>query len=186
MRILIDLTSLNDNFSGIERYALNIAKNMILQDRENYYILIFKNEIHKEFLEYKDMENISIRVFNGNNKLVFNQLILPLKLYKNKADLYLFFAFPSPILFRNKNCISTVHDLTAWLYPETMNFKSKLFFKAAIKNAIRSNRCILTVSESSKNDIISKFNINKIEVIGNVVSQVFENFKYNESNNIIF
>ncbi len=29
MRIAIDLTSLADNFSGIERYAMNIAKELI-------------------------------------------------------------------------------------------------------------------------------------------------------------
>ena len=37
MKILIDLTSLADNFSGIERYALNISKQMIMQDNENKY-----------------------------------------------------------------------------------------------------------------------------------------------------
>ena len=48
MRIAIDLTSLDDNFSGIERYAMNIAKELIELDkkRENTYILLFKRKIH--------------------------------------------------------------------------------------------------------------------------------------------
>ena len=45
MRIAIDLTSLADNFSGIERYALNIALELLRQDEKNQYDLIFKNKI---------------------------------------------------------------------------------------------------------------------------------------------
>ena len=45
MKILIDLTSLADNFSGIERYAACLALEM-LKDKNHNYILIFKNEIH--------------------------------------------------------------------------------------------------------------------------------------------
>ena len=50
MRIAIDLTSLDDNFSGIERYAMNIAKELIELDkkRENTYILLFKRKIHPD------------------------------------------------------------------------------------------------------------------------------------------
>ena len=48
MRIAIDLTSLADNFSGIERYAMCIAKELIEMDArgKNTYILLFKRKIH--------------------------------------------------------------------------------------------------------------------------------------------
>ena len=51
MKVLIDLTSLADNFSGIERFALSITKELISdQSRSDIeYILVFKNEIHKDF-----------------------------------------------------------------------------------------------------------------------------------------
>ena len=50
MRILIDLTALADNFSGIERFALSITKELISdQNRSNdEYILLFKNEVRAE------------------------------------------------------------------------------------------------------------------------------------------
>ena len=102
MKILIDLTSLADNFSGIERYALNISKEMIKQDKVNKYILVFKNQIHKEFDEFINDNNIDIKIIKGKNKLIFNQIILPYYLYSIKADRYLFLAFPSPVFFRKK------------------------------------------------------------------------------------
>ena len=51
MRIAIDLTSLDDNLSGIERYAMTIAKELIELDkrRHNTYILSFKRKIHPKF-----------------------------------------------------------------------------------------------------------------------------------------
>ena len=51
MKVLIDLTSLADNFSGIERFALSITKELISDQSRNdiEYILVFKNEVHKDF-----------------------------------------------------------------------------------------------------------------------------------------
>ena len=52
MRILIDLTSLADNFSGIERFAACLANEMI-KDSSNQYILLFKEKIHPIFYKQK-------------------------------------------------------------------------------------------------------------------------------------
>ena len=48
MKILIDLTSLADNFSGLERFAANIAFEMIKKS-EHAFILVFKESIHPMF-----------------------------------------------------------------------------------------------------------------------------------------
>ena len=61
MKVLIDLTSLADNFSGIERFALSITKELISdQSRSDIeYILVFKNEIYKDFsAEQNDVRKI--------------------------------------------------------------------------------------------------------------------------------
>lgn len=183
MKICIDLTSLNDNFSGIERYALNIAMSLIKNDLENEYILIFKNEVYKEFIGLIEDNKVKYRLVKGKNKLIFNQIKLPLELYKIKADKYLFLAFPSPILFRKKGIINTIHDLTAFLFPETMKKKSMLYFKYSIINAIKVSEAIITVSNTSKMDILRKFNPRKIFVINNAISDVFENFEFNNEIN---
>lgn len=183
MRILIDLTALADNFSGIERYALNISKNMIKLSKKDSFILIFKNSIHKEFEEFIDKNNVDIKVLKGGNKLVFNQIILPYHLYKYKSDKYVFLAFPSPIFFRKKGIVNTIHDLTAFLYPETMKKSSMLYFKYSIINAIKTSEEIITVSQSSKNDIERKFNGIDVKVIYNGISDVFKNFNFDEKIN---
>lgn len=180
MKVLIDLTSLDDNFSGIERFALNISKNLIMQDYNNKYILLFKNKIHNDFESIIDNSKIVAKVLKGKNKLIFNQIILPYNLYKIKADKYLFLAFPSPILFRKSKIINTIHDLTCWDYPKTMKFLSRWYFRLSIKNAIKVSKKIITVSNFSKNQIVKKFgNKDNLVIIYNGISSVFENFKYN-------
>lgn len=73
MRIAIDLTALDDNFSGIERYALNIALGLIDIDEENKNIyILFKNSIFRELLKYKSRKNVTFKICRGNNKLIFN------------------------------------------------------------------------------------------------------------------
>ena len=58
-------------------------------------------------------ENVSVKkiVIRGSNKLIFNQVILPLKLIGVKADRYFFPAFPAPFFFFNKNTFNTIHDM---------------------------------------------------------------------------
>lgn len=173
MKIVLDLTSLADNFSGIERYALNISEQLISLDSNNNYILLFKNSVHEIFKKYEKNSNVEFKVIKGKNKLFFNQIILLIELFKIKADKYLFMAFPNPILFRKNGIINTIHDLTAWDYPDTMKFTSRIYFKASIRNAIKTSEKILTVSQFSKSRIIDKFNAKYVNVIYNGVSDIF-------------
>lgn len=183
MRILIDLTALADNFSGLERYALNISLNLVRNDSKNDYILIFKNSVFKDFYEIIKKKNVTYKIIKGKNKLFFNQVILPIELLKIKADKYLFLAFPSPLLFRRKGIYNAIHDLTAFYYPETMKKSSMLYFKYSILNAIRVSEGIITVSNTSKADIEKIFKPKKINVFYNGISSVFSNFNFNSIEN---
>ena len=76
MKIFVDLTSLADNFSGIERFALSITQELV-KHTEHTYILAFKNEVHPLFR--MKLPNVRRMVIRGGNKLVFAQIVLPLK-----------------------------------------------------------------------------------------------------------
>lgn len=178
MNICIDLTSLYDKLSGIEKFTLMITKNMIEIDSQNYYHIIFWNEVHNDFKQLINRENVNYSIIKGKNKLIMSQILLPIKLKKISADKYIFMAFPSPLLFRNKNIINVVHDMTPWLYPETMSKKGLMLFRALITNAINISEKIITVSNSSKNDIQNKFgNRKNIDVVFNGVDDIFQNFE---------
>ena len=155
MKILIDLTSLADNFSGIERYAACLTREMISECKHNY-ILVFKNQVHPMFEKYNVYANIKIVVIPGCNKVWFNQVRLPIEIYKYKADCYLFMAFPIPVLLFRKNMISTIHDICCWDCPETMNGLSDWYFRISHYVALKKCKRIITISKFSKERIITR------------------------------
>ena len=186
MRILIDLTALADNFSGIERFALSITKELISnQSRSDIeYILVFKNEVHKEFAA--EQHNVKKIIVRGKNKLVFNQLQLPLKLAAIKADYYFFPAFPAPFFFFNRNAISAIHDVGCWDCPSKNKRYMTLYFKLMYRKAALGNKRVVTVSHFSKERIskIKKKNPDEIAVVYNGVSDCFANFCYDKKQDI--
>lgn len=159
MKILIDLTALADNYSGMEHYAESIVKEL-LDDDTNLnvnYELVFKNEIYKSFLSYEKMDNVTCVVLKGKDKLYFNQVILLRYLNRAKADRYVFIAFPAPLLFRKKNSTSVIFDMVCWDCPETMTTKAKYYFRAGITHAAKISDQIITISEFSKKRILRRF-----------------------------
>lgn len=167
MRIAIDLTSLADNFSGIERYALSIAKELIEMDAKgkDTYILMFKRKIHPAFQMYKGRKNVIFKVWEGQNKLLFAQVLLPFHLYGVNADVFLFLAFQSPILFRHRGIYNMIPDLVCWDCPETMKKHMEWYFKLSILNALWASKGIITISKFTGKRIIEKLHYPKEKLI---------------------
>ena len=183
MRVLIDLTSLADNFSGIERFALSITKELV-EDKTKpdiKYILVFKNKIHEEFIVEKN--NVECVVLKGKNKLLFNQVILPVKLLGINADYYFFPAFPAPFFFFHKKAINAIHDLGCWDCPSKNKRYMTFYFKIMYWKAALGNKKVVTVSNFSKERIIKilKKNPKEIEVVYDGLSDCFTKFVYNET-----
>lgn len=174
MKILIDLTSLADNFSGIERFAMNMAL-QLTKKREHSYLLVFKGTVHEAFSQTAQQENVETVVLRGGNKLLFNQLLLPLGLYRQKADVFFFPAFPEPVLFFRKNTVTTIHDMGCWDCGETMTTLSKWYFRISYRKSMACCKRLVTVSEFSKGRIQNVGHIprEKVKVAYNGVSEVF-------------
>lgn len=174
MKILIDLTSLADNFSGIERFAMNMALNL-LENRENCYVLVFKNQVHEAFSQAVLQAHVEAVVLKGKNKLLFNQLRLPLGLSGQKADVYFFPAFPEPVCFFRKRVVTTIHDLGCWDCGETMTALSRWYFRLSYRKSMGSANKIITVSNFSKARIMTLGGVpeEKIQVVYNGVAETF-------------
>ena len=153
MKILIDLTSLDDNFSGIERYALNMARALIAQAPEREYLLVFKNKVHEAFLDLCQTGCAEALVIPGHNKVWFQLLTLPMKLYRCRADVYLFLAHPDPLLFFRKNCMTVIYDLGCWDCVESIKPLNRVYGRMAYKKSMRYCKEILTISNFSKSRI---------------------------------
>lgn len=178
MKILIDLTSLAGNFSGIERFALCVAREAVDAEGENEYILLFQNEVHPAFS--RERPNVRKLVLRGKNKLAFQQLVLPFVLARTKADVYFFPAFPAPFLFFRKNAVTTIHDVGCWDCPEKSRRLAVPYFRLLYWKAALGRKQIVTVSEFSKARItaVLKKRPEEIAVVYNGLSDSFRSFQY--------
>lgn len=167
MRIAVDLTSLDDNFSGIERHAAELTKALIDVDGKNEYVLVFKENTHTFFEGAEDKHsNVRCMVLprGSKGKLYFSQFTLAGELKKLHADLALFLAFPAPLLYTWRS-ISTIHDLCWHDVPETMLPKSRLYWKVLEKVNARRNEKILAISQFSKERIIDVLKVPADKVV---------------------
>lgn len=160
MRIAIDLTALADNFSGIERYAANMSRALLEVDRDDEFVLLFKDAVHDSLREFLDASNVEIRIApsRGVSKLVFSQVVLPSVLARFRVDIALFLAFPAPLLYGGAS-VSTVHDLSCLDCPQTMTGKSKLLWRKLNAKATASPHGIITISEFSKSRIVGHYEV---------------------------
>lgn len=179
MKILLDLTSLADNFSGIERYSACIAQEL-LRHKEHTYCLIFKNGVHELFLESIRQPHVEYRVLKGRDKMLFNQLVLPAAVSRIPADCYLFPAFPVPVLLFKKNMISTIHDICCWDCPETMTWLSKWYFRISFWTEVRKCPAIVVVSDFTRHRVVQRLHYpeQRIWCVGNGVAPMLQNVKY--------
>lgn len=179
MKLLIDLTELNKKNTGMERFASQISYNMIKYatdtKQEIIFILLFRKEISLPFDEFTGNPNVEFIILPERSNIVFHLLTLPFALNRIKADEYFFPAYPVPILCFRKNVVCTIHDLTCWDCPDTMDWKYKLFFRVSIKTSVIKCNQIVTVSEFSRQRIIDFFNISekRISVIYNGIADPF-------------
>jgi len=153
VRTAIDLTSLSDNFSGLERMAFELTKAMLDEAPEDEFILVIKNEVPGMLKPFGRLSNVRFCRIKGKNKLVANQLTLPLTMSRIKADAYLFPAFPVPLLFNKKDTYGMIADLGCYDCPQTMKKKQVLFFREGAKHTAGVSRKTLTISEFSKGRI---------------------------------
>ncbi len=165
MTIAIDLTALSYHMTGIERYALCVTVEMLKQDKQNKYILIFRDAIHEDLQEFIDGERVTARIVQGNQKLLFFQIVMPFQLYKIKADRYCFFAFPGALLFRNKHIYNTIHDMGRWDQPIGEKPLNLLYFKTTEMHGIKAARKVFTVSEFSKDRIAELSGVSRDKIV---------------------
>ncbi|MCR4435362.1 MAG: glycosyltransferase family 1 protein [Clostridiales bacterium] len=177
MKIGFDATSLSkSNLTGIEYYALNLLKELLIYDNENEYIVFFRNDVHKELIPYKDkFKSIIIPI---KNQWIVDQIILPICLYREKLDLVHFPAFPPPAFYFG-NIYLTIHDATVWKYPKTMSLKGYLYFKILYEISLFKNVNICVNSISTKNDI-SNFLKKALNI--RVIYHAYDNSKFNTDN----
>jgi len=175
--LVINSRFLTQNITGVQRFAIEISKQLkVLLGDEAQFVSpqnIINNELAKE---------LKVKIVGNKTGHLWEQIDLPKYLKSIGNPLLLNLANTAPLFYINK--ISTIHDIAYEKFPQTFNWKFRLFYKLLIPRLITSSKHIFTVSEFSKKEITEFYRVDdkKISVVYNAVNEIFHPSvkKYNE------
>ena len=170
-RIAIDARKLHD--FGIGTYVRNLLKQLARIDQETEYVLLCRacdtsivNELGVNFRAVAEA---------ARNYSFSEQVHIPMVLRREGVDLYHAPHYVLPPLTQCKSIV-TIHDVIHLLFPQYLpNRLAHLYARASLWAAARRADRILTVSETSKHDILWRFKIpaEKVTVIYNAIDERF-------------
>ena len=173
MIIGIDISSVVYQ-TGVSNYTLNLVKNLLSVDNKNHYKLFFSSlrlPFPKEFANLKNKTNVTIYHFYLPPTLLqilWNQLrLFPIEMFIGKCDIFHTSDWTQPPTLKAKT-ITTVHDLTPFLFPQWHQTKVIKAHKNKMYWASKICAKFICVSQNTFNDLVKlfpKIDKSKIEII---------------------
>lgn len=178
MRIAIDIRTINKPRSGVGYYVTNLIHEFQKIDHENSYCLISNNGAYEsEFKTQPNFENHRTWISNENHVVgdLWESFFLPRLLKKKNVDVFHGPAFMIPLRFTDLKTVVTIHDIVAFIKPETVPLKYALYMRFLIKLVVDKADKVITPSESTKKDLIERLGVpeEKVEVVYEAVSRHF-------------
>ena len=172
MRIGIDVRKLHD--FGIGTYIRNLLQQLARFDRDTEFVLLCRSEDASGLAAFLG-ENFRTVVVTAGNYSLAEQVAIPLALQREGVTLFHAPHYVLPPLVRCRSIV-TIHDCIHLMFPEYLpNRFAHAYAKASITLAARRAKRILTVSESSKRDILRFVDVpaDRIDVIYNAYDESF-------------
>ena len=183
-KVYIDVFYYKTALSGIKTYIEELVQGANKYGRKDV-----------EYIFSHDIEKLKNKQFFINSKyrlvrwafqlryLFWKQIILPVKLLSNSADVLICPDYVAP-MFSPTRKIVVIHDNLFWKYPFNYPSLWRNYFIKLIKLGVSSNCEIVTTSKYSKNGLKNIFN-NKISYIYQSSERVFYTDKINRSKDYI-
>ena len=172
MIIAIDIRVLGSGIkSGIEEYTENLLAHLIPTNKDIKFKL-FHSSARNDLKIYKwmNLPNVEVFSFRFSNKLLFGLSWLLNRPYLDKlvggADLFFSPHFLLASLSSDCKRVTTIHDLSYTRFKEFFSWRRNIWHKFQIRNLYRKNLSdkIIAVSESTKKDLIEKYNLPSVAV----------------------
>lgn len=168
---------LSGKLEGIGWFSYEVLKRLTQNLPEHEFIFIFDRPYSNEFIFSKNIKPVVIGPPSRHPLLWywwFNYSV-PKVLKNEKADL---FFSPDGFLSLNTSVpqIPVIHDLNFEHYPKDLPFSHRTYYRTYFKKYAHIAKRIGTVSEYSKKDICSLYQINedKCGVVYNGVNELFK------------
>jgi glycosyltransferase involved in cell wall biosynthesis len=171
VRIGIDVRKLHD--FGIGTYIRNLLRHLARMDRETEFVLLCRPQDQQELASVG--ANFRGVPETAANYSIAEQLTVPWALKREGVTLFHAPHYVLPPLVRCRSVV-TIHDCIHLMFPQYLpNRLALAYARTSITAAARRANRVLTVSESSKRDILRFVDVpaDKIDVIYNAYDERF-------------
>ncbi|MDO7137091.1 glycosyltransferase family 4 protein [Algibacter lectus] len=163
--IIINARFLTQPITGVQRFAIEISKELV----QLKYPVVFvapSNIIHKDLAKL-----LNVVILPGLQGHFWEQISLPFYVLR-KRGLLVSLCNLAPLILKKQ--IIAIHDLSALKHPEWFSKAFNNFYRFVIPILAKRARHIITVSETSKKELIDYLKIfeNKISVVHNAVFNI--------------
>jgi glycosyltransferase involved in cell wall biosynthesis len=178
MRVAIEGLMINSKPTGIGLYNINLINKL---DKIIVIDAKLKIDLYTQMTAQNtlDINNINIQsgydFKNSKNRIIQQQFGMR-ELYKN-YDFIHFIDYMTPIYPISTPYIVTIFDLSFYKDKKYFTFGSRVIKKLISPLSIKRSKYIITISDSTKQDIIEKFNINENKI--KIINPAYDNKKYN-------
>lgn len=178
MKIAINCIFCQPKGGGIKEYIVNLTNHIALCDHDDTYIL-YVLEDQFEYAKKMLPQRFQIKTlpFKSNFLSVVKRSIFSQQFWSKEEETEQFDIFHSPFFYAPKmkraKLIITVHDLRLYRYPRTYNPLRYIFLKRAVKDAIRRADHIISISEFTKQEMITLCDVSpeKVTVIHEAINR---------------
>ncbi len=186
----IDLKTFSLNAAGIGRYTMELVCQLVERNKFQYVGFPSPNsDFHK--IQELNVQNATGVYRKFNSSLIRSALLIPAALENNKIALL--HSMDNSCILQTKKTIkckrvSTIHDLVVFKYPQFFTKKHYYVVKNLLVHAVKNSDHIITVSDSTKRDLLNQFpqlNEAKISVTHLAASKRFKKIESDGLNNTI-
>lgn len=174
-KIAIDLTWVrHKKVGGTESCVRNLLDGFTQVDTKGIiFVLLLTKDNAESFKEYKKFDCFELNVCNVNSesqreRVIWQNTKMGKMLREMGIKTCLEPVYGKPFLgTKGVDFITTIHDLQAKHYPHYFSKGRVAWMKASWKNAVKSSKKIIAISEYVKDDIVDTYHIpsDKVQVI---------------------
>lgn len=181
MRIAVNATILDEKPTGLGIYTLNIIKSLIRVKDKDDEITIFTScprlfkEMDARIKKVTRFVQPRYGKWGGVVRFLWSQCVFPFSLLRRSFNV-LYTTSHYAVWATNVQQILTIHDLAPMKFPDRHRLQS-FYFQYILPLAIKRCVKIITVSKSSKDDIVQYFRVSpyNVSVVNNAYdSNVFK------------
>jgi glycosyltransferase involved in cell wall biosynthesis len=159
MNVLIDLTQIPRQKSGVGVYALNLVKQIAGIDFDNrYYLLVQDDDDSYDQLSRNKINILKVRGQLFRNLILrsfLEQCVIPVIIIKRKIDVVHSLHYSFPLVNFCAKRVVTIHDMSFFKFPEYHKLIKKLYFGFFIRCLPWMTDRIISISHSTMKDFIS-------------------------------